>query len=496
MEILNNPESPLKLCLSFDDVLLQPGYSQVMPTEVSLHSKVGPFDFRIPILSAAMDTVTESETAIVMALLGGLGVLHKNMSPAQQGAEVERVKKFQHAVIAEPQTVRSSLTIGDLKNIIRDTHVTGFPVVDEQGVLVGMCTERDIRYVDNDSLLVENVMSSPAKSLEVGVGEAEAQAFFRQHRVEKLPLVDADGKLKGLITSRDLRQAQDHPNALRDSEGSLCVAAAIGVLSDDTHERIQVLVKAGVDALVVDSAHGHSEGVVETIRFIRKEHPELCVVGGNIATAEAAEALIQAGANIVKVGIGPGSICTTRIVSGIGVPQFSAVSEVAQHVRAKHPGVGVIADGGLRYSGDVAKALAAGAHAVMAGSLFAGTDESPGDIVLYQGRSYKLYRGMGSLSAMRDGSKDRYGQAQVKDIKKLVPEGVESRVPYKGSVKGVVDQLMGGVCAGMGYTGARNLEELVEKARFIRITPGGLKESHVHDVSITNEAPNYSSSLR
>jgi IMP dehydrogenase len=479
--------------LAFDDVLLEPAYSEVLPTEVSLKTKVGPLHFNIPLLSAAMDTVTESETAIALALRGGLGVLHKNMSPAEQAAEVRRVKKFQHAVIADPITVRATDTLAAARDIILQTGVTGFPVLDSEDRLVGMCTERDMRYVQDDSLKVSQVMSSPAKSLPAGANEEAAREFFRNNKVEKLPLVDAKGRLVGLMTSRDLRKSQEHPEALRDERGSLRVAAAVGVMeSPEQFERAEILVKAGVDCLVVDSAHGHSAGVLKTLQALRKSYPKLVLIGGNVATAAGAEALVKAGADIVKVGIGPGSICTTRIVSGIGVAQFTAVREVAQHIRKHFPQAGVIADGGLRYSGDVTKALAAGAHAVMAGSLFAGTDESPGEVVLYGGRSYKLYRGMGSLSAMRQGSRDRYGQAGVKDAKKLVPEGVEARVPYKGPVRQVVDQLMGGLRAGMGYVGAATLDELVSKARFRRITAGGLRESHVHDVSITAEAPNYS----
>jgi len=496
----------LSLSLAFDDVLLEPAYSEVLPTAVSLKTKLGPLSLNIPLLSAAMDTVTEADTAIAMALMGGMGVLHKNMSADEQAAQVRRVKKFQHAVISDPITILATHSVDQLKQIITETGVTGFPVLDDQGRLVGMCTERDIRYIQKPNLKVSDVMSSPARSLSVGASVDQAKEFFLKNKVEKLPLVDSEGRLKGLMTSRDLRKAQDHPEAFRDSEGSLCVAAAIGVIDSVTASarsesednisnlaRAAVLVKAGVDCLVVDSAHGHSAGVIKTIEFLRKTYPKLILIGGNVATAAGAEALCKAGVDVVKVGIGPGSICTTRIVSGIGVAQFTAVREVARLVRSKYPNVGVIADGGLRYSGDVTKALAAGAHAVMAGSLFAGTDESPGEIVLYGGRSYKLYRGMGSLSAMRQGSKDRYGQAGVKDMKKLVPEGVEARVPYKGALKHVVEQLMGGLRAGMGYVGAEDLVSLVEKARFRRITAGGLRESHVHDVAITAEAPNYSS---
>jgi IMP dehydrogenase len=479
--------------LAFDDVLLEPAYSEVLPTQVSLKAQVGPLKFNIPLLSAAMDTVTEAETAIALALRGGLGVLHKNMSPAEQAAEVRRVKKFQHAIIADPITIRDGDTIAAVREVILKTGVTGFPVLDTEGRLVGMCTERDMRYVQDETLKIAEVMSSPASSLRAGADEAEARAFFLKNKVEKLPLVDDNGRLVGLMTSRDLRKSQEHPEALRDERGSLRVAAAVGVMeTPEQLERADILVKAGVDCLVVDSAHGHSAGVLKTLAHLRKAYPKLVLIGGNVATPHGAEALVKAGADIVKVGIGPGSICTTRIVSGIGVAQFTAVREVALHIRKHHPKVGVIADGGLRYSGDVTKALAAGAHAVMAGSLFAGTDESPGDVVLYGGRSYKLYRGMGSLSAMRQGSRDRYGQAGVKDAKKLVPEGVEARVPYKGPLAAVVEQLMGGLRAGMGYVGAATLDELVEKARFRRITAGGLKESHVHDVSITAEAPNYS----
>lgn len=506
MGLVNNDENlnTLPESLAFDDVLLEPGYSEVLPTEVSLRTRLGPLQMNIPLLSAAMDTVTEADTAIAMALMGGMGVLHKNMSAAEQAAQVRRVKKFQHAVISDPITIGSKDSIDTLRKIISETGVTGFPVIDETGRLVGMCTERDIRYVQKSDLKVSDVMSSPAKSLPEGASVDEAKEFFLKNKVEKLPLVDKEGRLKGLMTSRDLRKAQDHPDAFRDASGSLCVAAAIGVIDSVLNsnpseieksanfERAAELIKAGVDCLVVDSAHGHSAGVIKTIEFLRKAYPQVVLIGGNVATAEGAEALCKAGVHIVKVGIGPGSICTTRIVSGIGVAQFTAVREVAQWVRSKYPEVGVIADGGIRYSGDITKALAAGAHAVMAGSLFAGTDESPGEIVLFGGRSYKHYRGMGSLSAMKQGSKDRYGQAGVQDVKKLVPEGVEARVPYKGPLKNVVDQLMGGLRAGMGYVGAENLEALVEKARFRRITAGGLRESHVHDVTITAESPNYS----
>ncbi|MBU6375898.1 MAG: IMP dehydrogenase [Bdellovibrionales bacterium] len=481
----------LPLSLAFDDVLLEPGYSSVLPTEVSVATRVGPLTLSVPLLSAAMDTVTEADTAISLALLGGLGVLHKNMPAEDQAAEVRRVKRFQHAVIADPVAVQVTDSIERVRQVMQETGVSGFPVLDASGRLVGMCTQRDIRYISDLKLQVGQVMSAPALSLPVGASIAQAREFFLKNKVEKLPLVNPDGQLGGLITSRDLRMAQEHPLASRDEKGSLRVAAAVGV-SDNEDRRAELLVGAGADCLVIDSAHGHSAGVIQMISRLRKKYPKLPLIAGNVATASGAEALCTAGADIVKVGIGPGSICTTRIVSGIGVAQFTAVYEVARFIRSKFPQVGVIADGGIRYSGDVTKALAAGAHAVMMGSLFAGTDESPGERVLFGGRSYKLYRGMGSLGAMKQGSKDRYGQAGVKDSNKLVPEGVEARVPYKGPLKHVVEQMLGGLRAGMGYVGAADLQQLVEKARFRQITAGGLRESHVHDVAITAEAPNYS----
>jgi len=443
-----------------------------------------------------MDTVTESDTAIALALMGGMGVLHKNLSVEAQAGEVKRVKKHQHAVIGSPMTVRSDLTIRELKKVILESGITGFPVVDERGILVGMCTRRDVRYVENEDLAVSKVMSTPVKSLPQGASREQARDFFRAHKIEKLPLIDKEGRLKGLITSRDLRQAQSHPEALRDARGSLCVAAALGVGATEGLERGLALVEAGVDALVVDSAHGHSDGVMTTVRELKKLHPQITIIGGNVATGQGAVDLVKAGADIVKVGIGPGSICTTRIVSGVGVPQFTAVWDVAHALKAYKPEAGVIADGGIRYSGDITKALAAGAHAVMIGSLFAGTDESPGDTVLYMGRSYKLYRGMGSLGAMKKGGKERYRQGAVRDDSKLVPEGVEARVPHKGALSQVVHQLMGGLRAGMGYVGASTVSELSQKARFRRITAGGLRESHVHDVNITAEAPNYSTGMK
>ena len=485
-------DSAFDLALAFDDVLLEPGYSNVLPHEVKIDSQLGPIPLKIPVLSAAMDTVTESQTAIALALMGGVGVLHKNCTPEEQSGEVKRVKKFQHALIAQPVTVLSSQTIEDVKRVIRETGVTGFPVLDSKGVLVGMCTGRDIRYASDDSTRVSEIMSSPPKTLRLGATREATVEFFKKYKVEKLPLVDEAGHLKGLITSKDLRQATDSPLALRDSEGALYAAGAVGAGPKEGIERAAALVAAGVDAIVVDSAHGHSEGVLSTVRELRKRHPKLCIIGGNVGTPAGALALVEAGADIVKIGIGPGSICTTRIVSGAGVPQLSAVLDIAQALRKNHPNIGIIADGGIRFSGDITKALAAGAHAVMMGSLFAGTDESPGETILYMGRSYKSYRGMGSLGAMRRGSKDRYFQGQIKENSKLVPEGVEARVPYRGSLSQVVHQLLGGLRSGMGYVGAGSLPDLYSKARFRRISTGALRESHVHGVNITAEAPNYS----
>ncbi len=488
LEKLQKPD----LALSFDDVLLEPGYSQVLPADCSVATKVGRLNLQIPLLSAAMDTVTESEAAIAMALSGGIGVLHKNLNIEEQAQEVRRVKKFQHAVILSPLTVEPSDSIKQVRDLIQSSGIKGFPVVDDEGVLVGICTTRDIRYITDEKLRVRDIMTKTVHCLEEGVSPDAAVEFFRQYKVEKLPLIDSKGRLKGLMTSRDFRQTKSHPMAVRDEKGSLRVAAAVGAGPIEGIERGEALVAAGVDCLVIDSAHGHSDGVMLTLRELRRKFKDLILIAGNIATPQAAEDLIKAGADILKVGIGPGSICTTRVVSGVGVPQFTAVAETAHFVRQNHPEVGVIADGGVRYSGDITKALAAGAHAVMIGSLFAGTDESPGEIVLFQGRSYKLYRGMGSLSAMKRGSKDRYRQGTVDDAKKLVPEGVEARVPYRGPISQVIHQMLGGLKAGMGYVGAKNLDELLEKARFRRMTPGGLKESHVHDVNVTAEAPNYS----
>ena len=481
-----------ELSLSFDDVLLEPGFSETLPSEVNVSTRLGPLQLNIPVLSAAMDTVTESQTAIALALLGGMGVLHKNGTPEFQAGEVRRVKKFQHAVISNPVTVTQHETIATLFEIIAETGVTGFPVISDSGKLVGMCTGRDIRHVSDRSTRVVDVMSSPVHSLGVGATPDQATAFFRKYKVEKLPLIDSEGRLIGLITSRDLRQATDSPLAVRDQNGSLRVAAAVGVGPEQGLARAEVLVQAGVDALVVDSAHGHSAGVLGTLRDLRAKYKNLVLIGGNVATLAGAKALIEAGAQVVKIGIGPGSICTTRIVSGAGVPQLTAILNVAEQLRKEFPNIGIIADGGIRYSGDATKALGAGAHAIMLGSMFAGTDESPGETILYMGRSYKTYRGMGSLGAMKRGSSERYFQSTTREASKLVPEGVEARVPNRGSLAQVVHQLVGGIKSGMGYVGAKDMTELYAKACFRRISAGALRESHVHDVTITRESPNYS----
>jgi len=476
--------------LSFDDVLLQPGYSDIHPQNCDLSSKLGNFLLKTPVLSAAMDTVTEAKMAIALALEGGIGVIHRNLSIEEQVAEIRRVKRFQHAVISDPETVSENDTVAELRQKRLQTGVTGFPVVNSQGILVGICTGRDIRYVQDDSSKVKDVMSRNVHTLNKGASEKDSIAFFRNFKVEKCPLVDKEGRLCGLMTSKDLYYSRRHPNASRDEQGALSVAAAVGVGAREL-ERAQALVDSRVDALCVDSSHGFSKAVIEMVAELRKNFPEMSIMAGNVGAEEGAVALAKAGANIVKVGIGPGSICTTRIVTGVGVPQFSATWKVARRMRKDFPQVGVIADGGMRYSGDVIKALAAGAHAVMLGSFFAGTEESPGETILYQGRSYKSYRGMGSLGAMKKGRGGRYHQEGITEEKKLVPEGVEARVPYRGMLKEVLYQLVGGVQAGMGLVGAKDLGELFEKSRFVRISQGALRESHVHDVTITAEAPNY-----
>ena len=482
--------------LTFDDVLLLPGYSEVLPSQVRLDTQLTPrIRLSIPLLSAAMDTVTESKTAITLAQEGGLGVIHKNLSVRDQAFEVEKVKKSEWGMILDPVTIDPKAKISEVLNLMKLYKISGVPVTikDSQGHrLVGILTNRDLRFEEDLSQLVEARMTRlPLITVPEGTTLDQAKKILKENRVEKLPVVNPSGYLKGLITIKDIKKQQAYPNANKDKYGRLIVGAAVGV-GPESLERSAALVEAGVDALFVDSAHGHSKGVLETVSGLKKRFGhKVDVIGGNVATADGTRALIDAGADAVKVGIGPGSICTTRVIAGIGVPQLFAVAHAAEV--AKESGVSVIADGGIKYSGDLVKALAAGAQAVMIGSLFAGTDEAPGEMMLYQGRSYKIYRGMGSLGAMgqTQGSKDRYFQSEVDEVGKLVPEGIEGRVPYRGSLSFNVHQILGGLRAGMGYCGAPTLEKLQETARFIRISNNALAESHPHDVDITKEAPNY-----
>ncbi len=479
-------DDKLRECLTFDDVLLVPAYSEVLPGEVEVKTRLTKrIHLNIPLLSAAMDSVTEGRTAITIARAGGIGILHKNMTPAQQAREVERVKRAESGMIASPVTVRSSQSLRETLAVMNEHDISGVPVVDGEK-LVGILTARDIRFEKNLDQPVHALMTKELVTVPPGVSNEHAKELLHQHRIEKLLVVEG-GKLVGLVTIKDLLQADRNPEALKDEGGRLRVGAAVGP-GPDCEERCAALVAAGVDVIVVDTAHGHSKGVLDVVRAVKRKYPRLDVIAGNVATAEATEALIDAGADAVKVGIGPGSICTTRVVAGIGVPQITAISDCAR--AADRHDIPIVADGGIKYSGEVTKALAAGASSVMIGSLFAGTDESPGDLVLYQGRSYKVYRGMGSLGAMRKGSKDRYGQGGAAD-EKLVPEGIEGRVPYRGSLVSILYQLVGGLRAGMGYTGSATVAELRRNGRFVRITSQGLRESHVHDVIITEEAPNY-----
>lgn len=482
----------LAMSLTYDDVLLRPGYSEILPSQVTMQSKfTRNIALNIPIVSAAMDTVTEAPTAIVMAQQGGIGVIHKNMSPLKQAREVEKVKKYEAGMIQNPITVGPEVDLNAVVELTQKYKITGVPVVNEEGHCVGILTSRDMQFENNPNLKVKDIMTPKDRLITAveGITKEEAKKLLHKHRIEKLPIVDKKGKLIGLITIKDILKTIDFPNSNRDGFGRLRVAAAIGV-GDKEFERAKVLCEAGVDAIVVDTAHGHSRGVIEMVKAIKKEFKNIDVVAGNVATAKACEDLIKAGVDGIKVGIGPGSICTTRVVAGIGVPQFSAVLECAQVCHAAQ--VPFTADGGIKYSGDIVKALAAGATSVMVGSLLAGTDESPGEMILYQGRTYKVYRGMGSLGAMALGSKDRYGQASVEDLGKLVPEGIEGQVPYRGPMATTIFQLVGGIRSGMGYVGAADLMSLREKADFIQITQASLKESHPHDVMITKEAPNYS----
>ena len=479
--------------LTFDDILLVPGYAEIHPSEVSLKSKLTrKLECNIPLLSAAMDTVTEADTAICMAQEGGLGVIHKNLSIEEQANQVNRVKRSESGMITNPITIEPDQPISEALKLMERYRISGVPVI--RGTeLVGILTNRDLRFETNHEKLVSELMTGGRDKLVTvapGIEMEAAKRLLHQHRIEKLLVVNANYELQGLITIKDIEKARKYPNANKDEVGRLLVGAALGV-SEDLLQRAEALIQAEVDLVVLDSAHGHSQGVLEGIRKLRSHFPELQIVGGNIATAEGADALIDAGVDAVKVGIGPGSICTTRMVAGIGMPQISAIDSVAEALRKTD--VPIIADGGIKYSGDIVKALAVGAHSVMIGSLFAGTAETPGQVILYQGRRYKLYRGMGSLGAMKEGSKDRYFQTGVQEVQKLVPEGIEGRVPYKGPLAESIFQFTGGLRAGMGYTGCASINELQNKASYVRISNAGLRESHVHDVYITEEAPNYPS---
>ncbi|MDO4427646.1 MAG: IMP dehydrogenase [Moraxella sp.] len=478
--------------LTFDDVLLIPAYSQVLPKEVDLTTQLtNSIKLNLPIISAAMDTVTEAKMSISMAQLGGMGIIHKNMDIARQARQVRHVKKFEAGTVADPVTVTPDISVGELLQITKEHKISGVPVVDENKQVVGIVTHRDVRFIDNLSQPVANVMTPKEKLITVKEGESteNIKRLLHEHRIEKVIVTDDDGRLKGLITVNDFNKAENNPNACKDDKGRLRVGAAVGT-GADTEARVEALVGANVDVIIVDTAHGHSKGVIDRVNWVKKNFPQVQVIGGNIATGDAALALLDAGADAVKVGIGPGSICTTRIIAGVGVPQICAIDNVASALKGQIP---LIADGGIRFSGDMAKAIAAGASCIMVGSLLAGTEEAPGEVELYQGRYYKAYRGMGSLGAMSgaNGSSDRYFQDSKDGVEKLVPEGIEGRVPYKGPVAGIVNQMAGGLRSSMGYTGCKNIAEMKEKPEFVRVTSAGMKESHVHDVQITKEAPNY-----
>ena len=478
--------------LTFDDVLLVPAYSNILPRDTVLKTQITRKTFlNIPMVSAAMDTVTEANLAIALAQAGGIGFIHKNMSATQQAQEVARVKRHEAGVVSDPVTVTPDMTVGQVLRLSRERRISGLPVVGEDRKVLGMVTSRDLRFETRMDIPVSQIMTPAERLVTVKEGAAldEAKKLMHQHRVERVLVVDDEFRLSGLMTVKDIIKAGEHPNAAKDAQGRLLAGAAVGV-GGDTEQRIEMLVDAGVDVLVVDTAHGHSEGVLSRVEWVKKHYPELQVIGGNIATPEAALALVDRGADGVKVGIGPGSICTTRIVAGVGVPQITAVATVAEAL--KDTGVPLIADGGIRFSGDIAKAIAAGAHAVMMGGMFAGTDEAPGEVVLYQGRSFKSYRGMGSLGAMTKGSADRYFQDNNSgNIDKFVPEGIEGMVPYKGPLANIVYQMIGGLRSSMGYCGCSTIEEMRTRAEFVEITAAGMRESHVHDVRITKEAPNY-----
>jgi IMP dehydrogenase len=479
--------------LTFDDVLLIPAHSLVLPNQVSLVTRLTrDITLNIPLISAAMDTVTEARLAIALAQEGGLGIIHKNMSPEEQARNVSRVKKYETGVINEPITVSPRATVADVLALTRESRISGVPVVDGED-LVGIVTARDLRFETGMDKPVSEVMTPKNRLVTVkeGASREEAVALLHKHRIEKVLVVNDKFHLRGMITVKDIQKSDEYPNSCKDAQGRLRVGAAVGT-GGDTEQRVDALSHAGVDVIVVDTAHGHSQGVLDRVAWVKKHYPHIQVIGGNIATADAARALVNAGADAVKVGIGPGSICTTRIVAGVGVPQISAVANVAKEMAKK--GVPLIADGGIRFSGDIAKALAAGAYSVMIGGLFAGTEEAPGEEILYQGRSYKSYRGMGSIAAMKKGSSDRYFQDKDAGAEKLVPEGIEGRVPYKGQLSAIVHQLLGGIRSSMGYVGCKDLDEMRTKPEFVRITGAGIQESHVHDVTITKEAPNYNRS--
>ena len=479
-----------KQALTFDDVLLEPAHSNVVPREVSLATQLTKnITLNIPLVSAAMDTVTEANLAIALAEQGGIGIIHKNMPPESQADHVKKVKRFESGVVNDPITINPNMSVEEVIQITRKHKISGLPVIDNNKV-VGIVTNRDLRFEDNLSQPIKNVMTPRERLVTVseGASKDEVMRLLHQHRLERLLVIDANDHLRGLITVKDIQKSSDHPFACKDSDERLRVGAAVGT-GEDTEKRVELLINAGVDLIVVDTAHGHSKGVLDRVKWIKKHFPATDVIGGNIATGDAAQALIDHGADAVKVGIGPGSICTTRIVAGVGVPQVTAIANVAEVLGKKN--IPFIADGGIRYSGDIAKAVAAGASSVMLGSMFAGTEEAPGEVELYQGRSYKSYRGMGSIGAMQKGSSDRYFQDDENNAEKLVPEGIEGRVPYKGPVLNVIHQLMGGLRASMGYVGVKTIAEMHKKATFVQITNAGIRESHVHDVQITKEAPNY-----
>ncbi len=476
--------------LTFDDVLLIPGPSSVHPKDVDLRTRLtADIELNIPVLSAAMDTVTESALAKALAQEGGLGVVHRNLSPERQAEEVDKVKRSESGMILDPITLSPDRLVGEAEEIMSRYKISGLPVTTKDGQLVGILTNRDLRFLERRDVPIADVMRKDGLvTAPVGTSLEDAKRFLHENRIVKLPVVDREGRLRGLITIKDILKRQRHPNACKDAHGRLRVGAAVGT-GPDLEDRSERLAAAKVDAIFIDTAHGHAESVSDAILRVKRVTADVPVVAGNVATAEGTEALIRAGAQAVKIGVGPGAICTTRVVAGVGIPQLTAILDAA--TVARRHGIPIIADGGIKYSGDVVKALAAGASSVMVGSMFAGTEESPGEIILYQGRTYKMVRGMGSLGAMRDGSADRYFQGEVEDSRKLVPEGIEGRIPYRGSLAETVYQMTGGLRAGMGYVGAANLRELWEKGRFIRITAAGLKESHPHDVEITKEAPNY-----